>query len=253
MSGIHVAYRKSKGTNFNAVESTIVLPKMCTYRPNRVVSGKYCDGVFPEFFHGFYQASTYGLDIGILYQAGGYKLFFFSYPNVVVKKTDGSRVTWYVSKQTFLPASEAMEDRTFTLKSYFANGYLVTRCLNAKGDKAASLDVFLNTAAYADMKKKGCTINREMCLAVNKNEKGTCTFPADASFSATKFTKTKMTAVDGTVVAMNLDNSITLHNKRDSGCEEAATKNCYSGGVTASVLEGSCAADVAEANLNKSE
>lgn len=251
MSGIHVVYRKSKGNNFNAVESTIVLPKVCTCRSNHVVANKYCDGAFPEFFHGFYQASTYGLDIGILYQKDGFKLFFFSYPNVVVKKTDGSRVTWYVSKQTFLPASEAMEDRTFTLKSYFANGYLVTRCFDAKGNKVASLDVFLNTAAYAALKNKGCTINREMCIAINKNEKGTCTFPAEVSFSAAKFTKTKLTTVDGTIVAMNLENTITLHNKRDAGCEEVATKDCYSGGVTASVLEGIYAADVAEANLNK--
>lgn len=253
MSGIHVAYRKSTGTNFNQVESTIVLPTNCTYRDNRAVTVgntvKYYDGAFPEFFHGFYQGSTYGLDIGILYQAGVYKLFLYCYANVASQvDSNGNKITWYTSSKTFAPASSSTTDRTFTLKSYFANGYLVTRCYNSSGTVVASLDVYLNPTAYAAMNNNGCTINREMCLAINKNENGTCTFPAGVSFTSTKFTKTKMTTVSGTVVAMTASNTTTNHGKRDSGCDKTTTAAYYSGNVT-STTENGYNADTAYASV----
>ncbi len=253
MSGIHVAYRKSTGKNFNQVESTIVLPTNCTYRANRAVTVggtvKYYDGAFPEFFHGFYQGSTYGLDIGILYQAGVYKLFFYCYANVASQvDSSGNKITWYTSSKSFVPASSSTIDRTFTLKSHFENGYLVTRCRNSSGATVASLDVYLNPTAYTAMNNNGCTINRELCLAINKNEKGTCTFPAGVSFTNTKFTKTKMTTVNGTIIEMTASNTTTNHNKRDTGCEIAITQPYYNGN-TVPTTENGYIADTAYASV----
>ncbi len=237
MSGIHTVYRKSIGTNFVEVESKIYLPVTCYCRENSPVNSGY-NGAFPEFFHGFYKGSSYGLDIGIMYRNGSYRLFFYSYKNT-------QSTQWFTSSKTF-NIGDTYESRLFTLKSFFQNGYLVTRCYNSSGTLVASLDVFLEPAAYASM-SQGCTINREMCLALNKNSAGEYTLPAPCYFSQAKWTQTKMKTASGTVVAMTNSNTTTQHGKKDNGTPD----NTYAKNDSLNVMEGGYVADVATATFDK--
>lgn len=238
MSGIHTVYRKSTGTNFVGVESKIYLPATCVCRENNPTSSGY-NGAFPEFFHGFYKGSSYGLDIGIIYKSGSYRLFFYSYANT-------QSTQWFTSSQTFNVGS-TYDSRLFTLKSYFQDGYLITRCYNSSGTVVASLDVFLNSTAYASM-SQGCTINREMCLAINKDSAGNINVPASCYFSQAKWTQTKMTTTSGSVVAMTNSNTTTQHGKVDSGTPTSTYAKQDSLGVT----ESGYVADVATATFDKS-
>lgn len=242
MGGIHTLYRKSTGSNFVAVESNIYLPVSCANRDNSP-TGSGQNGAFPEFFHGFYKGSSYGLDIGIIYKNGAYYLAFYSYANT-------QPTQWFTSKNSFNVGS-TYASRLFTLKSYFQDGYLVTRCHNSSGTLVASLDVKLTTAAYESM-SQGCTINREMCLAINPNASGKFELPAECYFSQAKWTQTKMTTVSGTEVAMTNSNTTTLHGKIDNGLDEKVLETVYAKNIRQGIMEGNYVADVATATFDKS-
>lgn len=237
MGGIHTLYRKSTGANFVAVESKIYLPASCANRDNSPTSSGQ-NGASPEFFHGFYKGSTYGLDIGIIYKNGAYYLAFYSYANTQPTK-------WFTSKNSFNVGS-TYASRQFTLKSHFQDGYLVTRCYNSSNTLVASLDVKLTTAAYNSM-SQGCTINREMCLAINPDASGNINVPANCYFSQAKWTQTKMTTASGNVVAMTNSNTTTLHGKVDAGTPTST----YDKRILSGVMESGYVADVATATFNK--
>lgn len=217
------------------------MPVSCANRDNSP-TGSGQNGAFPEFFHGFYKGSSYGLDIGIIYKNGAYYLAFYSYANT-------QPTQWFTSKNSFNVGS-TYASRLFTLKSYFQDGYLVTRCHNSSGTLVASLDVKLTTAAYESM-SQGCTINREMCLAINPDASGKCKFPADCYFSQAKWTQTKMTTVSGTEVAMTNSNTTTLHGKIDNGTLESgvSVEDVYADKIRQGIMEGNYVADVATATF----
>lgn len=234
MGGVHTAYRKSSSANYVAVESTIVLPQTSYCRENNADA---TNGAFPEFFHGFYKGSIYGLDIGIGYKNGSYRLFFYSYANT-------QSTQWFESNAFALTS-----DRTYTLKTYFSGGYLITRCMNSSGTVVASLDVYLQPEAYTSM-SQGCTINRELCIAINPSVKGgsSYTVPARAYFSQTKFTKTKMTTNTGSTVYMTTSNTTTQHGKIDNGTPTTT----YESATRLNIMEnGTYVADVATATFDK--
>ena len=245
MSGVHTAYRKTTGTNFVEVQSTIILPTTIVYRENNPVSSGY-NGAFPEFFHGFYKGDSYGLDAGILKKNGAYRLFFNSYPNT-------QSTGWFTSDP--FDVGTSLSSRTFTLRSFFSNGYLCTRCLNSNNIEVAALDVYLTTAAYNSM-SQGCTINRELTLAINADSSGNYNFPADCYFSQTKITNTLLTTASEAQVKMNLNNTTTQHGKVDpelTSIWKTIETNYYAKDGSFGVMEGDYVADVATATFNKGD
>ena len=58
-------------------------------------------------------------------------------------------------------------------------------------------------------------INRELCVAINKDENGKINLSVDCYFSQTKFTNTKMKTVSGEIIKMNISNTTTQHGKLD--------------------------------------
>ena len=246
MSGVHTAYRKTTGTNFVEVQSTIILPTTIVYRENNPVSSGY-NGAFPEFFHGFYKGDSYGLDAGILKKNGAYRLFFNSYPNT-------QSTGWFTSDP--FDVGTSLSSRTFTLRSFFSNGYLCTRCYNSNNVEVAALDVYLTTAAYNSM-SQGCTINRELTLAINADSLGNINIPANCYFSQTKIPNTLLTTASGAQVKMNLNNTTTQHGKLDPAMQINGVPDLlelhYDKRISVGVMEGDYVADVATATFNKDD
>ena len=237
MSGIHTIFRQSTSTSIISISSTLYLPKTTHYRKNVYENGIYKDGAFPEFFHGFYKGSQpYGLDAGVLYGEDGVRLFFFSYAETQ-------------ATQRFISDNEIVvpTNRMVTLKSWFENGNLCTRACDGSGNVLCKLDVPLIRAAYNAM-TSGCSVNREMCLAMNTR----CTMPAPAYFSQTKFTDTIMCTKNGSEVKMSADNSTLKVNRVDLGVP-SNYKNYYAEKHLTATEVGGFIADVATATADKSQ
>jgi hypothetical protein len=78
MGGIHVASRVSDEHNYVVAGSKLVLPSTADIKGIPNTSSGY-GSVVPSFFHGFYKhTGTYGLDAGIFYANGVYRIFVFS-------------------------------------------------------------------------------------------------------------------------------------------------------------------------------
>jgi hypothetical protein len=232
MAGIHTAYRQTNYYNFVAVSSELTLPTVYGCRENDYNSK---NGAFPEFFHGFYDSHNYGLDIGVIYKGGRFRLAFWSYHNT-------QPTQWFTSSGFRVPSN-----RRVILSSYFKNGYLVTRCKDTHGKVLACLDVKLTTKAY-NVLSNGCYINREMVIAMNKNSDGKFEVPASAYFKNSKFSRTTLTNSHGQYIALTKYNS----NTRKTGKVDPATPNkTYDYDISLNIMEHGYVTDIASATMDK--
>ena len=87
MGGWHIAHRATNNSNYIGIASTLMLPTSCGYEPDSNPAAGVYDGVFPEFFHGFYK-SNYGLDVGVLYRDGEFKIFYSGPSGTVPEEYD---------------------------------------------------------------------------------------------------------------------------------------------------------------------
>jgi len=239
MGGIHTVYRKTTDHNIIGVKSILTLPTGCEFRKNTVVGNSSYNGAFPEFFHGFYSTSSYGLDIGIIYK-GDFNLFFYSFAN-----TQSSQ--WFESTSFTVPNNRIIE-----LESWFENGYLATRCRDSEGKDLKSLDVYLTPEAYESMSKNGCTVYREMCLAVNQDSNGQFNMPANCRFINAKWDKTILTSNSNEKINLTKYNSSNSENNAlDSGMP--SNVDSYYGKSIKAVMDSEFVVDMASATLDKLE
>lgn len=230
MGGVHVLYRKTNASTYVAANSTLYLPSTCYCRNN---NSSYEYGAFPEFFHGLYYGS-YGLDSGIGYKDGGFRILFWC--NEYTASTQSGESAAF-SRPT---------NGQVVLRSYLSNGKLCTRVETTSGSTLASLDMTLISAAYTRL-SAGCTINREATIAMN----APYTLPAPAYYSQFKFTNTTLTTVSGSYVALSTSNSyIYVKNKNDD--LPSSYTSYYASNLLESVMEGNYVADVSTATMNKS-
>lgn len=177
--------------------SKLVLPERIGMRPN---DGGDKNGAFPEFIHGFYHNN--GLDAGLLYSTsidpnGGYYLFVNGNPGVCDWAQNNTKIP--------LPTN-----RTVYLYSHLQGGEI---CNEVYSDRELNNRLsYLNATIYPDAYKlmiNGCTINREMTLAVNKRiSTNDYELPAECYFSATEFTESRSYTTRNSAVRMTADNSL---------------------------------------------
>ncbi|SHK63192.1 hypothetical protein [Tepidibacter formicigenes] len=172
MGGYHVAVRRAEG-NYIGVRSFLKLPDIC--KGVRDNGGN--NGIHPEFVHGFYRGSTYGLDIGVIYRNGDWKLFYSGFSSTLKKIYDETSVS--------LNLGETVE-----LASYidFGKEAIVVK-VEKNGRTLGVLDAPLCSTAFNEM-KKGCDITRELLMATNRTSGYV---PEEARFEFAKFFKGTLT------------------------------------------------------------
>lgn len=238
MGGVHTVFRQTKAYNIVRTYSILYLPQKVSCREN---NSQDLNGAFPEFFQGLYRGSeTNGFDAGIVYKEGTYYLCFWSY-----KETNATQ--WYDKPLSSVPA-----DRIVTLETWFQDGYACTRARSSNGTILAKLDVYLIPDAYHAMSTYGCSANREICIAVNPKIKSPAEyeFPAQAYFSMTKFSDSKVTNTAGTVSVFSSSNSTVQYNRADVGMPKN-WEDTYDSDHMAVTEAGGYIADVATATFDK--
>jgi hypothetical protein len=174
MGGYHVIHRASSASTYIAVAGTLKLPNSCDCRSDSSTSVN--DGVFPEFFFGFYKGN-YGLDIGILYRGQGnsaktFRLFCNGFANTV------NNANHYVELSTGIS-----KGATITLRSYLSGNNLLLTVDN----RPEQISVPLKSEAVSAF-MGGAKINRELTCASN-----TSYITSPAYFSDTTWSNTTMT------------------------------------------------------------
>jgi hypothetical protein len=234
MGGIHVANRKSNAHNFNAAGSKLQLPASTDIAGIPNGSSGY-GSVVPEFFHGMYEnTGTYGLDAGMFYANGVYRLF-------VNSRTDG----WAEDTTTTFSATG-----TVTLNTFFVTSGS-TKYLRVEVVGKRFCDFYVSNAAYNSL-NAGCYIHRELNIATNPS--GTYTIlPKNAYFRNAKFTETTMTTTAGAYVTMNGSTSTFVysepHPDTDPGGESHYSRDCDA--KQSSAPSGSFIQDTASCTFNK--
>lgn len=233
MGGIHVCERTTNDHIYVAAQSQLYIPTTVGNRPNNAA---WLNGAFPEFIHGFY-IDGYGFDIGLIYDSG-WILQFYALP------------TTYADKRTVRVGSFDVP-WTLMLRTYFEGGQLIAQCTDENGHAISPiLKASLANDAYQRL-TSGCTINREMLLAMNPDQSEGKHFnlPAEAYYSQAKFTNTTLTTASGSYVFMTSSNSNAVYNKVDTGMTHVAD---YYLSYARTVTEfGKYVADVTTATFDK--
>ncbi len=175
MAGYHVVHRATDAANYIAVASLLKLPTDCGCRADSSVYDN--DGVFPEFFFGFYKG-YHGLDIGILYRGQAnypknFRLFCCGFPNTVDNTYHYNEKVINLTKGT-----------TITVRAYLDGSDIVL--------KVDGYSTHLRTPLTADAIntfRKGARINRELTCASNTDN----FIPSDAFFTETIWSYTTLT------------------------------------------------------------
>jgi hypothetical protein len=188
MGGYHVAHRATNNSKYIGIASKLKLPANCNCE-NDSTPTTY-DGVFPEFIHGFYK-SSYGLDVGVIYRNGTFKLFYHGFANTLTKTDDEIAIN-------------ASKGDTIELKTYLSGTKIVAEAWK-NSVKLKTLDVPLTTAA-AQAFAGGAKINRELVIAANRNPY----IPCSAYFSDTTFSRSTLTTTNYSYEKLRLSTSTLL-------------------------------------------
>lgn len=189
-NGQHIVLRASNSQTYIAANSTLRLPTNCDCRED---NGGY-NGVFPEFFHGFY-SDNYGLDVGILYwgdvRYGKYWKLFCGGDAVV-----GGWNDCYVLLN---------KGETVNLVTYKSGSNMICQAI-VGGSTRATLTTGLTTAAANEF-ANGCRVNRELTCASNVSNY----IPSSAYFSDATWSNTTLTTTNYNYVALTTSNSWATH------------------------------------------
>ncbi len=199
MAGYHIIHRATNASNYVAVAGVLKLPNSCDCRSDSAIGVN--DGVFPEFFFGFYKG-IYGLDIGILYRGQGsgtknFRLFCNGFSNTV------NNTSHYTEE---IMAGISKGD-TITLRAYLSGNNIV---LTVDGYSKQLITPL--TVGAASAFNGGSIINRELTCASNSSS----FIPSAAYFSDTTWSDTTMTTTSGSYVKLSTTNSKLSH-YADSG------------------------------------
>jgi hypothetical protein len=236
MSGVHSIFRATNTAVYTAASTTILLPDVVAYRSN---DANYKNGAFFEVFHGFYKGN-YGLDIGIIYDDKGFRL--------VCGSLAGTASSTWMDKDdngNFLLLNAKPGD-TVVLNTSLVNGYIKADCLK-NGTLLNSISFYLNEAAYNTL-LAGSYVNREICIAINKNAAGVIEPYGNCYFRKCKASKTTLTTASGTYVAMNSSNSNVTNNGKP---DDPACLTSYADEITTNQMDGNFVWDQATATFNK--
>lgn len=192
MGGYHVAHRATNNSNYIGINSTLKLPDNCEIQEQS--SSTVNDGVFPEFFHGFYKGS-YGIDVGVIY-AGDETFKLCHWSNAITCKTADDR---WGEKEINVSRGD-----TIQLKTYL-NGNNITIEAWKNSIKVDSLDAPLSSGAVQTF-SGGAKINREITMASNRYPY----IPSDAYFSDTTFSRSTLTTTSYSYEKLRLTNSEIL-------------------------------------------
>ncbi len=183
--GYHVAHRATKNANYIGIASTLKLPSNCNCE-NDSAPGVW-DGVFPEFFHGFYR-SSYGLDVGVIYRSGTFKLFYNGFSNTCNPTYDEITIN-------------ASKGDTIELRTYLSGTNIVAQALK-NSSSIGTLNVPLTSIA-AQYFASGAKLNRELTIAANRYPY----IPSAAYFSDTTFSRTTLTTTSYSYEKLRISNS----------------------------------------------
>ncbi len=198
MAGAHTVYRttREKRNDIVAIGGTLKLPSEYKSRANDT---NYKNGAFPEFMYGFY-TSGQGFDCGILCDSTdpypGYKLF-------IADNGNGTLSSPWESHGAMRLATGA----EIQLKVSFLNGKVRLECLGGGQTKDVLEVDFVSTSMYNKF-KAGCWVNQEMVIAINADKDGYTNLLPGVYFKEAKFSKTTMTTVSGSYIALTNTNSI---------------------------------------------
>ena len=192
MGGYHVPNRDTNSQIYVAIASKLQIPSEFDCVSDS--SGQY-DGIFPEFFHGFYKGSTYGIDIGVIYRNKKWMLSFHALNKATKNPQDPLSGE---EKVVSLTAGQ-----TYVLKSSLVPpNYLRTSIETTGGSVLGIFDIYITQNAYNAF-AAGAAINRECCIAANRNPY----IPSAAYYKNAKFFESTLTTTSGTYVKMSTSNS----------------------------------------------
>ena len=234
--GVHTLFRATNAASYKAASTTILLPDVVAYRSNDV---NYKNGAFFEVFHGFYKGN-YGLDMGILYDANGFRMFCGS--------LSGTAASTWIDKDAngnFLTFNARPGD-TIVLNTTLVNGYIKADVLKG-GNQIKSISYYLNATAYNAL-AAGSFINREVTIAVNKNSAGAIEPYGNCYFRNCKVSKTTLTTASGSYVAMNTTNSNNINNGK---LDDPVSGTSYDDEIITNIMDGNFVWDQATATFNK--
>lgn len=148
MGGIHVSSRGTYSKKYIGVKSDLMLPRS-------ISSSRYA-GIKPEFILGMY-SGRFGLDTGVLYEDGHFKLFYWS--------LDG---TCSPQGNTDFPIIRyASVGDKITLKTYLNGDDITCKAFDISTNKElATLNAPLTSSAKIAF-QSGAYINREIVIAAN--------------------------------------------------------------------------------------
>lgn len=223
MGGFHVKYRKTnQHARYIGISSQLKLPLN--------LNGDSVVEAYPEFFHGFYQGD-YGMDTGIFYKNGVFKMLSFCFPKTQLSTTS----QW--TESAFNSGVTVNKGDFLTINSYYSNKTIISEYLR-NGVKIGSHTTRLSDSA-SNTFSAGSAINREIALAANTPNYA----PSQAFFSDAKFFNSTLTTPSWSYVAMN--NSTSYERAPYSDTLPAPSKFKYGG---YSVTEGNFIADIGSAD-----
>ncbi len=147
MGGIHASVRTTSDNNYIGMQNKLVLPSNATS-----ISATGAN-IKPEFINGIYKGN-YGLDIGVVYEDGAFKLFYWA----LAGTTQGSQA----SKDITIGASFGEH---ITLKTYLNGSKITCQAIRANG-VTKSLDCPLSPSAQNAF-ANGVAFIREMVIAAD--------------------------------------------------------------------------------------
>jgi hypothetical protein len=198
MAGYHIIHRATKTSGYVAAGAVLILPSNCDCKSDSSTTAN--NGVFPEFFLGFYK-SGYGLDIGIIYRGQGsgsktFRLFCNGLANTVNNTNHYNEITTTLSK-----------GNTVTLSAYLSGNNIVLAATKS-GGSTFTLTTPLTSGAKSAF-AAGATINRELTCASNVSPYIT----SAAYFSDTTWVDTTLTKTSGGYENM-LDTNVNTNFKQ---------------------------------------
>lgn len=225
MGGIHVTTRSTNLWVYKGQEATLRLPKYVSSICNGEGQNIKAEFVFGIARHPYY------IDIGVVYQEYGFKLFYHTASNAASLTDDFSG---------FINASVEDEIR---LKVYLSGSNLICEATNSSGNKT-SLTCALTNNAKTEL-AKGFQCIRELLIAADPGDAQNPCNPCNAYFYNAKFSNGVLYKTDGTSEALTPQNSSLVTMVSDGNVNMNILKYSYlnyspSASTTAAYEEASC-------------
>ncbi len=211
---IHCCYRKTNDSNYIAVGSYIKIPYGCNYRagivdPINDPEGHNYNGAYPEFFHGMYTRypdTTIGVDSGIGYINGQFKIIVWSYPNMFLSNT-------YGGPQWFSKVININKGDIIILRTYLNNNKFITQVDDANGNEIDRIEITCASTKIYNKFLSGVEINRENSIAINQKNGTTeeCNDTPAVYFKGVEFYRTTLTTTSYSYVPLTNQNSHLSH------------------------------------------